>query len=112
MTLWKVVKAIFNTCFLASIQFHSVLHRFRAGIGTWTVTMELNIAQELSSIYQDLSFLVFLRLRKACDTVDHGRLMRTLEGYSAGPHMYKLLATFWVHQEVVTKPKWLPWPEI
>ena len=42
--------------------------------------MDLDIAQELSSIDQSPFFLVFLDLRKAYDTVDQERLLITLEG--------------------------------
>ena len=35
--------------------------------------------------------------------VDRGDLIRTLEGYGAGPYMCELLATFWAQQEVVTR---------
>ena len=68
-----------------------------------TEAIELKISQELSSVNQEPLFLVFLNLKKAYDTVDHGRLIRTLEGYEAGPQMCKLLATFWDHQEVVIR---------
>ena len=67
-----------------------------------TATMELNLAQELVSTDKDPLFLVFLDLSKAYNTVDRGRLIRTLEGYGAGPHICELLSTFWVQQEVFT----------
>ena len=102
-TLWKVVEAIINTRLRSSIQFHNVLHRFRAGRGKGTATMELKITQDITSVYQDPLFLAFLELRKSYDMVNHSCLIRTLEGYSAGRHMCELLATFWAHQEVVTR---------
>ena len=76
--LWKVVKAIIDTHLYFSIHFHNVLPRFRTGGGTRTSTMEINISQDLDSIYQDPLFLVFLDLRKSYDTVDRDRLIRTL----------------------------------
>ena len=60
-------------------------------------TMEIKLSQELAYVDQDPLSLVFLSLRKAYDTVDHGRIIRALEEYSVGPQMYELLATFWVH---------------
>ena len=63
--------------------------------------MELQLAQELDSIDQVPLFLVFLDLSKEYDTMDRGRLIQTLEGYGAGPRIYDLLETFWVHQKVV-----------
>ena len=43
--------------------------------------MELKLAQDLASIYQEPLFLVFLDLRKAYDIVNRKRLLITLEGY-------------------------------
>ena len=100
--LWKVVESIIDTHLWSSIQFHNVLHRFRAGWGKRTATIEIKIAQELASVDQYPLFLRFLDLRKAYDTVDRGWLISSLEGYGAGPHMCNLLATLWAHQEVVT----------
>ena len=51
---------------------------------------------------QDPLFLVFLDLKKAYITVDRGRLLRTLRGYGASPHMCSLLAVFWYQKEVTT----------
>ena len=49
------------------------------------VILELRMPQELDSIYQVPLFLVFLNLKKSYDTVDHGILLTTLDGYSAVP---------------------------
>ena len=47
--------------------------------------MELKLAQELVSVDQDPLLLVFLDLRKFYYNIDQGRLIKTLEGYGAGP---------------------------
>ena len=86
-TLWKVVEAIIDTRLQASIQFQDVLHKFCSGRGKGTATMDIKLTQELASFNQDPLFLVFLNMRKAYNTVDHVRLIRTLEGYGEGPHM-------------------------
>ena len=49
--------------------------------------VELKMFQELSIIYQDLFFLLFLDLRKAYTTLDQVRLLQTLEGHRAVPKM-------------------------
>ena len=38
-------------------------------------------------------------------TVDHVCLLTIMEGYKAGPHMYRLLEVFWHQQEVITFQK-------
>ena len=80
---------------------HNVLHGFRAGRGKGISIMELKLSQELSRIYQDPLFLVFLDLRRAYDTVDRERLLMTLEEYGAGTFLCGLLDTFWDLQKVV-----------
>ena len=57
--------------------------------------MELNLAQELDNIDQDLLFLIFLDLRKTYYTVDRDLIIITLEGYGAGPRMCGLSETLW-----------------
>ena len=61
-TLWKVVEDLINTRLRSSLQMHNFLHRFRAGRGAGVDIMELNIAQELTSIDHDPLLLVFLCL--------------------------------------------------
>ena len=76
--------------------------------------MELKIAQDLSNIYQDPLLLVFLDLSKAYYIVDQEFLLMTMEGYGAGPHLCRVLDTFWSRQQVVPrhnrfhKPAFLP----
>ena len=65
--------------------------------------MELNLAQELSSMDQDSLLLVFLDLRKEYDNLDCGQLLKTLEGYGSRPKMRGIMAEFWAHQEVFTQ---------
>ena len=94
---------LIDTCLFAILQMHNVLHRFRARRGTGTAIMELKLAQDLVSIYQDPLFLVFLDFRKASDTVDRDRLLVTLEGCGEGPQVCGLLETFWGYQQVVRR---------
>ena len=89
-----MVEAIIETRIMASISFHGILHGLRARRGMGTDILKLKLSQELTSLNQDPLFLVFLDLHKSYDTVDWGRLLKTLEGYGAGPHMPGLLAEF------------------
>ena len=98
-----MVEALIDTRLHTSLQMHGVLHGFRAGRGTGTAIMELNLAQELASIDQDPLFLLLLDLRKAYDTLGRDWLLITLEGYGAGPRMCGLLEFFWEFQQVAPR---------
>ena len=86
-TLCKVVEDIIDTRLRSIIQFHDVLHRFRAGSSTETKTMEIKLAKELAIVDQYPPFLDLLSLSKAYYTVYRVHLISTLEGYGAGPYM-------------------------
>ena len=100
--LWKVVESIINTRLQVRIQFHDILHGFRAGRGKETATIDIKLSHELARSGQYPIFLFFLNLRKANNRVYRSCPIRTMEGYGAVKHMYKLLVNFWDHQEVVT----------
>ena len=102
-TMWKVVEALIDTRLFSIMQIHDVLHGFRDGRGTGSAITKLKLAQELSSIYQDPLFLIFLELMKDYDTVDWEHLLITLEGYGAGPCICGLLETFWDCHQVVPR---------
>ena len=63
--------------------------------------MEQKLAQELSIVEHNSLFPVFLDLRNMYDTVEKGRLIWTLEGYRAVPHLCEVLAEFWICQKLV-----------
>ena len=53
--MWKVVEGVIDTLVKSEVQFHDVLHGFHAGRGKGTTIMDLNISQDLKSMYQDPS---------------------------------------------------------
>ena len=48
--MWKVVAAILNSRFTASITYHDFLHGLRVGCGTSTATLEANLLQQLAAL--------------------------------------------------------------
>ena len=52
------------------------------------------MAQDLARIVQDPLFLVLLDLSKAYDTLDHRRLMQTLEGYRVVLKLCEIMVEF------------------
>ena len=80
---------------------HDVIHVFHVGIVTGTAIMELKLVQELVSVDQDPLVLVLLDLRKLYDNLVRGQLLKTLEGYGAGPKMWDIIVDFWARHEVV-----------
>ena len=60
--MWKVVAAILNRHFTASIAYHDLLHGFRAGRGTSTATLEAKLLQELAALREEVLYVIFLDL--------------------------------------------------
>ena len=70
------------------LQFHNFMN------GTGTAIMELKLAQELASVYQDNLFLVFLNLSKMYNNLDQGILLQTIERYEVGQNYGDYWHTF------------------
>ena len=78
--MWKVVAAILNRTFTASITFHNFLHGFQAGPGTGTTTLEAKLIQQLASMREEVLYVIFLDLTKAYDALDRSRCLKILKG--------------------------------
>ena len=83
--MWKVVAAILNRRFTASITYHDFLHRFRAGCGTGTANLEAKLLQQLAALMEEVLYVIFLDLRKAYNNLETSRCLEILEGYGVGP---------------------------
>ena len=68
--VWKVVAEILNSQLTASITFHDFLHRFWAGRGTGTATLEAKLIQQLVALKEEILYVIFLDLHKAYDALD------------------------------------------
>ena len=76
--MWKVVAAILNHRFTASITYHNFLHGFRADRGTGTSTLEAKLLQKLASLREEVLYVIFLDLQKAYDAMDRSRCLEIL----------------------------------
>ena len=83
--MWKVVAAILNRQFAASITYHDFLHGFREGRGTGTTTLEAKLLQQLAALRGEVLYVIFLYLHKAYDDLDRSRCLEILEVYGVGP---------------------------
>ena len=57
--MWKVVAAILNRRFTASITYHDFLHGFRAGRGTDNVTLEAKLLQQLAALREEVLYVIW-----------------------------------------------------
>ena len=93
--MWKVVAVILNPRLTSSINFHDVLHGFRAGRGTGTATLEAKLIQQLAAMREEVIYVIFLDLTKAYDALYRSRCLGILEGYGIGPGARRLLRNYW-----------------
>ena len=101
--MWKVVAAIINRRFTASITYHEVLHGFRSGRGTGTATLEAKLLQQLAALREEVLYVTFLDLHKAYDALDRSRCLEVLEGYGVDPNSRRLLTNYWRHLTMVAR---------
>ena len=101
--MWKVVAAILNHRFTASINYQYFLHCFRAGPGTGTATLEAKLLQHLAALREEVLYVIFLNLHKAYDALDRSRCPEILEGYGVGPKARRQIKTYWHHLTMVAR---------
>ena len=89
--MWKVVAVILNRRLTSSINFHDVLHGFRADCGTGTATLKAKLLQQLAAMREEVFYVIFLDPTKAYDALDRSRCLGILEGYGVGPGARRLL---------------------
>ena len=88
------MEAITDKRIKKAVNYHEVIHTFHSGRGMGTDIMYLKLAQEMASVDQDPLLLVSMDLIKSYKNLDRGQLLKTLEGYGAGPKIWGMLAEF------------------
>ena len=101
--MWKVVAEILNRWITASITFHDLLHGFRAGRGTVTVTLKAKMLHRLAALREEFLYMIFLDLHKAYDDLDRSRCLYILEGYGVGPQACRILQMYWGRLTMVAR---------
>ena len=86
--VWKVVEAVIDTRIKTGVQFDDVSHGFVAERGARNAIIELKLSHDLEIMDQYSLFLVLIDLRKDCDNLEFGRLLKKLEGYGEGPKQW------------------------
>ena len=76
--VWNAVEVILNCRFTASITYHNSLHGFRSGRGTVTVTLEVKVLQQVTSMREEVLHAIILDLHKTYDALDRYRCLEIL----------------------------------
>ena len=97
------MEEILNFRLAASINFHELLHGFRACRGTGTATLEAKLLQQLATLREEVMYLIFLDLHKLYDALDSSRCLEILERYGVGPQACWILRTYWSRLKVVAR---------
>jgi hypothetical protein len=100
---WKVVSVIIDARLKDEIQFHDLLHGFKAERGTVAATIEAKLLMQNTCAQRKALYQIFIDLAKAYGTLDRGRNLEVLKGYGTGPRVLRLLEKFWNNQAVVAR---------
>ena len=100
---WKVVAEILHLRLTTAITYHNTLHGFRAGRGTGTATLEVNLLQQLAAMREEVLYVIFFDLTKAYNALDRSRILDILEGYRVGPRARRLLREYWRKSTMVAR---------
>ena len=101
--MWKVVAAILNRRFIASITYHDFHHGFRAGRRTGNATLEAKLLHQLAALREEVLYVILLDLHKVYDALDRSRCLEILEGYGIRPRARKLLRNYWHRLTMVAR---------
>jgi hypothetical protein len=85
------------------IDFDDLFHGFRAERGTSTANIEAKLQIQLSCVWRQMLYQIFINLAKAYDTLDRGRTIEILAGYGVGKRILRLLTNFWDSLVVVAR---------
>ena len=73
-----MVMVLINRRFTSSINFHDVLHGFRAGRGTDTASLEAKLFHQLMPMRDEVLYAIFMYLHKSYDALDRDRCLEII----------------------------------
>ena len=89
--------------FTVAIAYREFLHRFRAGRGTGTATLEIKLLQQVAAFREEFLLAIFLDLHKSYDALDRSRFLGILEGYGKVPSSLCLIRLYWASLMMVAR---------
>ena len=79
--LWKAFSGVTNWRIGVALQFHDMLHGFRAVQGMRNASVKVKLIQQLTEMREEALYKKFLDLRKAYNALIRERCMDILMGY-------------------------------
>ena len=76
--LWKVIAIIVEQRLADFIEFHDVLHEFRSQRDTGKATLKAKILQEITGMWQEVLYEIFVDLHGTSDVLDMGSALEIL----------------------------------
>ena len=89
--VWKVAEMILNSQLTASITLYNILHGLQSGHGTGTATLKAKLLQQLSTMREEVLYVISLDLHKAYYALDRDIRLKILEGYGVGTQSCRIL---------------------
>ena len=93
--IWKLFNFTIKNRLHSATTLNDALHGLRQGWGNGTATLEVKLAQNITGIYHDPLFQVFLDMRKAYNYLYRKICMEVFRGYGLGPKLGRLITRFW-----------------
>jgi retron-type reverse transcriptase len=78
-TAYKLISLIIHRRLTSTIQFHDSIHGFRKNHGTSTAIMNVKLLMQMTQRKSIPLYMLFLDIKKAYDTLDHGRTINMLQ---------------------------------
>ena len=89
--IWKAVLGLVNCCIGGAVYFHDTLHGFRSCRGKGNVSIEVKLIHHLTTMREEVPYMILLDLRKSYYVLYQERCMEILVRYGIIPRMEKVI---------------------